>query len=49
MTGYITRVRNMARACAQGYMQQREGLGFPLLKDRDLRKKYGLDLQEKEA
>ena len=32
-TGYITRVRNMAKACAQGYVAQRESLGFPLMKD----------------
>lgn len=32
-TGFITRVRNMARACAQGYVEQREALGYPLIKD----------------
>jgi len=31
-TGYITRVRNLARLAAQAYMKQREELGFPLLK-----------------
>ncbi len=31
-TGFITRVRNMARSCAQGYVAQREALGFPLIK-----------------
>lgn len=31
-TGFVARVRNMARACAQGYVAQREALGFPLLK-----------------
>ncbi|HHY37242.1 MAG TPA: glycine--tRNA ligase subunit alpha [Firmicutes bacterium] len=30
-TGYIHRVRNLARDCAQGYLKQREALGFPLL------------------
>ncbi len=30
-TGYITRVRNMAKLCAQAYVEQREKLGFPLL------------------
>ncbi|MDO7788219.1 glycine--tRNA ligase subunit alpha [Desulforamulus aquiferis] len=30
--GYIARVRQMARACAQAYVEQREKLGFPLLK-----------------
>lgn len=32
-TGFIGRVRNMARLCAQGYLEQREKLGFPLLKE----------------
>lgn len=31
-TGFIARVRNMARLCAQGYLRQREELGYPLLK-----------------
>jgi len=31
-TGYIARVRNLARACAQAFVTQREELGFPLLK-----------------
>jgi glycyl-tRNA synthetase alpha chain len=31
-TGFIGRVRNMARLCAQGYLEQREKLGYPLLK-----------------
>ena len=30
-TGYITRVRNLARRAAQAFMAQREALGFPLL------------------
>jgi len=38
-TGYITRVRNMARICAQGYVKQRKTLGYPLLKDAELRAK----------
>ncbi len=29
---YIGRVRNMAKMCAEGYVKQREKLGFPLLK-----------------
>ncbi len=32
-TGYITRVRKIARMCAGGYMKLREELGFPLLKE----------------
>ncbi len=31
-TGYIARIRNLARACAKGYLEQRENMGFPLLK-----------------
>lgn len=46
-TGFIGRVRNMARDCAKGYVEQREKLGFPMLKDPEERKKLGLD--EKEA
>ncbi|MBD1400199.1 glycine--tRNA ligase subunit alpha [Pelovirga terrestris] len=30
--GYIGRVRNMAKLCASAYVEQRERLGFPLLK-----------------
>ena len=32
-TGFIGRVRNMARECAKAYLQEREKLGFPLLKE----------------
>jgi len=31
-TGYIARIRNLARACAEAYLRQRETKGFPLLK-----------------
>ncbi len=31
-TGYIGRVRAMARQCAQVYVQERERLGFPMIK-----------------
>ncbi len=31
-TGYIGRVRALARLCAEGYLKQREAMGFPLLK-----------------
>lgn len=31
-TGYIARIRNLARACAEGYLKQRESMGFPLLR-----------------
>ncbi|MCD6582549.1 MAG: glycine--tRNA ligase subunit alpha [Desulfuromusa sp.] len=30
--GYIGRVRNLSKMCAEGYVKQREKLGFPLLK-----------------
>ena len=30
--GYIGRVRALARGCAEGFLQSREALGFPLLK-----------------
>ena len=31
-TGYISRVRNISRLCAEEYIKQREKLGFPLIK-----------------
>jgi glycyl-tRNA synthetase alpha chain len=31
-TGFIARVRNLARACAESWVAQREAKGFPLLK-----------------
>ncbi|MDA0739085.1 MAG: glycine--tRNA ligase subunit alpha [Nitrospirae bacterium] len=31
-TGYIGRVRGLARACATAYVERRESMGFPLLK-----------------
>jgi glycyl-tRNA synthetase alpha chain len=33
-TGFIARIRNIARACAEGYLNQREKMGFPLLNRR---------------
>lgn len=35
-TGYIMRVRNLARSCATVYLEARERLGFPLLKKGEL-------------
>ncbi len=32
-TGFIARVRNLARLCARAYLKQREEMGFPLLRD----------------
>jgi len=34
-TGYIARVRNLARQSAKAYVASREELGFPLLKEKD--------------
>ena len=31
-TGYIGRVRNLSKLCAEGYVKTREEMGFPLLK-----------------
>ena len=31
-TGYIGRIRNLSRRCAEEYLKQREAFGFPLLK-----------------
>lgn len=31
-TGYIGRIRNMARGCAERYLEQRKAIGFPLIK-----------------
>ena len=30
-TGYIGRIRNLARNCAHTYLKQREEIGYPLL------------------
>ncbi len=35
-TGYIARVRNLARLCAQKYLLQREEMGYPLLKGKGI-------------
>ncbi|RLL48052.1 glycine--tRNA ligase subunit alpha [Oceanobacillus piezotolerans] len=34
-TGYITRIRNLARKIAKAYVDERERLGFPMLKKED--------------
>jgi len=36
-TGYIARIRNLARGCAEAYVKQREEMGYPLLKKVSLR------------
>ncbi len=38
-TGYIKRIREIARACSRTYVQQREELGYPLLKKKVVNKK----------
>ncbi|MDD2401434.1 MAG: glycine--tRNA ligase subunit alpha, partial [Clostridia bacterium] len=43
-TGFISRVRNMAKACAKAYVKQRESLGYPLIKEQNIRTKMGLDV-----
>jgi glycyl-tRNA synthetase alpha chain len=45
-TGYIGRVRNLARTVAREYLEQRERMGYPLIKDDRLR---GELLQTKEV
>ena len=47
-THYIARVRNMARACAQAYVAQREALGYPMIKDAELRARLNLDQPKEE-
>lgn len=47
-THYIARVRNMARLCAQAYVAQREALGYPMIKDPELRAKLNLDQAKEE-
>ncbi len=45
-TGFIGRVRNLARRCAEGYLQRREELGFPLLKGKAV-EQAGANLKDK--
>ncbi len=47
-TAYIGRVRRLARLCAKAYLDQREQLGYPLLKDEALREQL-LNSSEKHA
>lgn len=42
-TGYLTRIRHLARACAQCYVKSREKLGYPLIKDKQKRQLLNLD------
>ncbi len=34
-TGYIARIRGIAKLCAEAYLRQREDMGFPLLRKND--------------
>ncbi|MGI5927505.1 MAG: glycine--tRNA ligase subunit alpha [Thermacetogeniaceae bacterium] len=47
-TAYIGRVRRLASLCAKAYLEQREKLGYPLLKDEALREQL-LNSSEKQA
>ena len=38
-TGYIKRIRDIARVCSRTYVEQREALGYPLLKDKAIEEK----------
>lgn len=40
---YIARVRELAKMCANAYVEQRKKLGYPMLKDEKIRKELGLD------
>jgi glycyl-tRNA synthetase alpha chain len=44
-TGYIGRVRDLARKCAQAFQQQREVMGYPLLKHPQARRTKKVFLQ----
>jgi glycyl-tRNA synthetase alpha chain len=48
-TAYIGRVRHLARLCAKAYLDQREQLGYPLLKDEALREQLLNSSQKKAA
>jgi glycyl-tRNA synthetase alpha chain len=47
-TGYIARVRRLARLAAKAYLRQRERLGYPLITDPEERARW-LERAEKEA
>jgi len=48
-TGYIGRVRNLARLAARAYLDQRERLGYPLEKDETRRQQLIADAAERRA
>jgi glycyl-tRNA synthetase alpha chain len=37
-TGYIARIRNLARLCAEAYLEQRKEMGFPLMPNGDTKR-----------
>ncbi|NLH47724.1 MAG: glycine--tRNA ligase subunit alpha [Myxococcales bacterium] len=47
--GYILRVRELARRCAESWLATREKMGFPLVKDPARRAKLQLDQPQEEA
>ena len=42
---FVGRVRAMARECAAAYLKQREDMGYPLIKDKAMREKLGLEVK----
>ncbi|MBW1895258.1 MAG: glycine--tRNA ligase subunit alpha [Deltaproteobacteria bacterium] len=42
-TGYIARVRKLARACAEAYLKQRREMDFPMLKKRTITKARNIE------
>ena len=39
---FIARVRALARLCAEAYVAQRERLGYPMLRDEEIRRQLGI-------
>ena len=48
-TGFITRIRNLARTCASAYVRMRGELGFPLIKDAEKRRLATEEYAQREA
>ena len=42
---FVGRVRAMARECAAAYLKQREDMGYPLIKDKAMRDKLGMEVK----
>jgi glycyl-tRNA synthetase alpha chain len=47
-TAYIGRIRDLSRECAKSYLESRIALGFPLIKDENVRKEILEQYQEEE-